>query len=57
MTLLTGHEAYEGLTALIAGGADAGAPDTLPKPAWVYEGVIFEGEMSPFPEPPVPNTE
>lgn len=49
MTLLTGHEAYEGLTALIAGGSEAGGPGSLP--TWDSEGFIFEGEMPPFPEP------
>ncbi len=47
MTHLTGHEAYEGLSALIASAAVPGAAGQ----EWESEGLIFEGEMPPFPEP------
>ena len=44
METLTGHGAYEGLFATILGGdAEAGAQ-------YMYEGMIFEGEMPPMPE-------
>lgn len=51
MDILTGHGAYEGLFATILGEHDleAGAQ-------YVYQGLIYEGEMPPLPEaiePPV----
>jgi hypothetical protein len=50
---LTGEGAYEGLSALLRGltPADAHGPWDL-----AYEGYIFEAELTPFPEEPVPVT-
>jgi hypothetical protein len=53
MTHLTGHEAYEGLSALIASASVPGAEGQ----EWESEGLIFEGEMPPFPEPLKPVAE
>ena len=51
METLTGHGAYEGLFATILGGdAEAGAQ-------YLYEGMIFEGEMPPMPDPLEPSAE
>jgi hypothetical protein len=51
--VLTGEGAYEGLYALLHGvtPADAEGPWDL-----AYEGYIFEAEMLPFPDEPVPAT-
>ena len=54
MNTITGHEAYEGLYAVIR------AFDTIEGPEfgdWVFEGFILEGEMPPMPEPVEPASE
>lgn len=50
--VLTGEEGYQGLYALLHGvtPADAEGPWDL-----AYEGYIFEAEMLPFPDEPVPD--
>jgi hypothetical protein len=50
---LIGEGAYEGLYALLHGVTPAGAEGP-----WdlAYEGYIFEAEMLPFPDEPVPDT-
>ena len=51
--VLDGEDAYEGLYALLHGvtPADAEGPWDL-----AYEGYIFEAELTPFPDEPVPDT-
>ena len=48
MNTLTGHGAYEGLFAVMRAFDDIEGPEWGD---WVYEGLIFEGEMPPMPDP------
>ena len=54
MNTITGHEAYEGLLAVFRAYDDIEGPE---EGEWVYEGLIFEGEMPPRPEPVEPSAE
>ncbi len=47
MNTLTGHGAYEGLSAMIRAFDDIEGPEFGD---WVFEGLILEGELPPIPE-------
>jgi hypothetical protein len=51
INVLTGHQGYDGLFATIRASGDGDTGE------FRYEGLIFEGEMPPMPEPVVPPTE
>ncbi len=52
MNTITGHGAYQGLTAVLRGYyADGPGSD------WVFDGVIYEGETLPMPEALEPTAE
>jgi len=51
---ITGHEAYEGLFAVMRAFDDIEGPVFGD---WVFEGLIFEGEMPPMPEALEPATD
>jgi hypothetical protein len=54
MHVLTGHGAYEGPFAMFRGMPPE---DPEGRGLWAYEGLIFEGQMPPMPEPVEPSAE
>jgi hypothetical protein len=52
MDILTGHGAYEGLFATLHGSSPDDPESSADQMAW--EGLIYEGEMPPMPEPMEP---
>ena len=51
MIILTGHDAYDGLFATILNTGDGESNEST------YQGLIFEGEMPPMPDPVEPSAE
>ncbi len=51
LIVLTGHDGYDGLFATILGSGNDDAGEST------YEGLMFEGEMPPMPEPIEPSAE
>jgi hypothetical protein len=47
MNTIIGHEAYDGLSAVMRAFDDIEGPEFGD---WVFEGPIFEGELPPMPE-------